>query len=301
MDHIFKFLNELKPYGLANSSRIRIGSDTDGGYVLLDRRLENIEVVYSYGINDNSDFELMFCEKYNTVARLFDHTIDGPPLKKDFFYFNKEGVGSKKTEYLDTIENHIRQFGDGDKKLILKMDVEGAEWDILRHTPNTILELFEQIIIEVHNFHSFQPNYNGSNLSKSKIEKKTNVIKSLNKLFYLYHVHANNYEPLFYINQFRLPNSMELTFVNKKYFKPKKYSKTIFPTEFDRPNWKNRKEINLHFWPFYPGIFPHISHIYSQVGWGKWPSIGNLIYRQLESKMKSILIKINLRRPTSYS
>ena len=33
----------------------------------------------------------------------------------------------------------------------------------------------------------------------------------------------------------------------------------------------------------------------------KYYNKGNIIYRKLESKMKSILIKINLRRPTSYS
>ena len=301
MDHIYKFLKELQPFELLNSSRIRLGSDADGGYVLLDRRLEDIEVIYSYGVGNNYDFELMFCEKYDAIARLFDHTIDKPSFKKDFFHFKKEGVGSKKTEHLNTIENHIKQYGDRNKKLILKMDVEGAEWDVLYHTPSAILELFEQIIIEIHFLHSIKPNYDGINLSKSRIDKKTNVIRNINKLFYLYHVHANNYEPLFYIDQFKLPNTMELTFVNKKYFKLTKNSKTIFPTEFDRPSWEKREEINLHFWPFYPGIIPHISHIVTQVGWEKWKQIVNLIYKRFETKVKSMLIKMNLRRPTTYS
>ena len=182
MDHIYNFLKELKPYDFLNSDRIRIGSEGDGGYVLLDRRLEDIEAVYSYGVENNSDFELMFCKKYNAIARLFDHTVDEPPFKKDFFYFKKEGVGSKKTEHLNTIENHIKQYGDRNKKLILKMDVEGAEWDVLFHTPNAILELFDQIIIEIHNLHSFKPDYHGINLSKSNMDKKTTVIRNINKL-----------------------------------------------------------------------------------------------------------------------
>ncbi len=65
--------------------RTRIGSENDGGYVLLNSGLESIEVVYSYGVGDNSDFdEAMICEKYNAVARLYGHTIDSAPLEKEW-------------------------------------------------------------------------------------------------------------------------------------------------------------------------------------------------------------------------
>ena len=301
MDHIYNFLKELKPYDHPNSERIRLGPDGDGGYVLLNSGLEDIEVLYSYGVKDNSDFELMFCEKFNAIARLYDHTVDTAPLKKEFLIFKKEGVGPKKTEGLNTIENHINQNGDNNKRLVLKMDVEGAEWDTLFHIPNPILDLFEQIVVEVHFFHSVMPDSIGINLSKSKIDKKTTVIKKINNSFYLYHVHANNYNPLYYIGGFKLPNSMELTFVNKKYFKSAEYSKTIFPTEIDQPCYKIRKDINLHFWPFYPGIIQHISNIVAQAGWVKWGEIISLVYELFATKWKSVAVRIKLRRPTSYS
>ena len=245
MEHIYNFLKEIIPYEIPNSDRIRIGSNGDGGYVLLNRGLQDVEVLYSYGAGTNSDFEMMFCEKYNAIARLYDHTVDTMPFKKDFLYFKKQGVGPEKTKSLNTIENHINENGDDNKKFLLKIDVEGAEWDTLFHIPNAILGSFEQLAIEIHNLHSFCPDYNGINLSKFKLDQKTCVIKKINKLFYLYHVHANNYSPLFYINRFKLPNTMELTFVNKKYFKSAEYSKAIFPTEIDQPCYKIRKDINL--------------------------------------------------------
>ena len=80
-------LKELKVFDFPNARRVRIGSDNDGGYVLLDQELEAIEVIYSYGVGNSSDFEEMFCEKYNAIARLYDHTVDSAPLKKKFFYF----------------------------------------------------------------------------------------------------------------------------------------------------------------------------------------------------------------------
>ena len=302
MDHIYNFLKELKPYDLPSSKRIRFGPSQDGGYVLLDKELENIEVLYSYGVGTNSDFELMFCEKYKAIARLYDHTVDTIPVNKDFLYFKKEGVGPKETKNLNTIENHIKENGDGKKKLILKMDVEGAEWDTLSSIPNSVLGLFEQIVVEIHNLHSFKPDYKGINLSKSKLDYKTQVIKKINASFYLYHVHANNYEPLFYIKSFKVPNVMELTFVNKKYFKSVECSKNIFPTKFDKPNNPTRADIKLYFWPFYSGIIQHIIYIMNRNGWeGGWRELVKLIYKCFETKWKAMLIKMKLRRPTSYS
>ena len=57
------------------------------------------------------------------------------------------------------------------------------------------------------------------NFGMYKLIGESMTIETINNLFYLYHVHANNYNPLYYLDGFKLPNSMELTFVNKKYEK----------------------------------------------------------------------------------
>ena len=138
LDYIYNFLKELQPYDIQDSGRIRIGTpDADGGYVLLNRRLEDINILYSYGVAENSDFEEMFCKKYRAIARLYDHTVNEAPIKRDFIDFHKEGVGPEKNEDCNTLESHIAQNEDNNKKLILKMDVEGAEWDVLLQTPIT--------------------------------------------------------------------------------------------------------------------------------------------------------------------
>ena len=317
MDPINSFLKELVPYDIPGSDRIRIGTkEADGGYVLLNKGLEDIDVLYSYGVGKNSDFEIMFCEKFNAIARLFDHTVDSPPFKKDFLVFKKEGLGPNKTKNLNTIENHINENDDQNKRLILKIDVDSAEWDTLLHIPNHVLGLFEQMAIEMHNLHSIsyrtvenkgaRPDesyfkFNGKNLSKPNIDKTTKVFRKINELFYLYHAHGVNYEPLYYTKGFKIPNVMELTFINKKHFKSAQYSKTIFPTKADRPSWNNRKEIDLHFWPFYPGLMQHISDIYSHSNEKAWNQIIDLICKSIGTKWKSLLIKMRLRRPTSYS
>ena len=125
MDQRGKLLDELKVFNFPNSKRIRIGSDKDGGYVLLNAELESIDVVYSYGVGGNSDFETMFCEKFNTIARLYDHTVDSAALKRDFLHFKKEGVGEKKTKDRNTIESHLNENIDHKKKIDFK---NGYRW-----------------------------------------------------------------------------------------------------------------------------------------------------------------------------
>ena len=297
MSQLDKLLKELKIFDFPNSRRIRIGSNNDGGYVLLNSGLESIEIIYSYGVGDNCDFEVMICEKYDAIAKLYDHTVDSVPLKKGFIYFKREGVGPKKTENCNTIENHINENGDTGKRLLLQMDVEGAEWDTLIHTPNSVLGLFDQIVIEVHGLASdVSKPLDGGELYEVVMDKKIKVLRKINALFYLYHVHANTEGGLYYIDWFKIPDVLELTFVNKKAVKDAEYSKVIFPTEFDRPNAKGRKEIELHFWPFYPGLIQHLSDIVRRDGWKSFANVFGILHNWIKMNLRSIRTMLGLRQ-----
>jgi len=128
------------------------------------------------------------------------------------------------------------------------------------------------------------------------LDKKIEVIRKINELFYLYHVHANNFERVYYINWYKVPNVLELTFVNKKIFKNAEYSKVIFPTEFDRPNNKNREDKKLYFFPFYPGVIQHVSDIVRRNGWKGWRDIIRILHNRLREDLRSIRTIIGLRR-----
>lgn len=290
-------LKELRVFNFPNTRRIRIGSNNDGGYVLLDYELESIDVIYSYGVGNNSEFEAMFCEKYNTIARLYDHTIESAPLNKDFLYFKKEGVGGEKTQDKNTIENHVNENGDNDKRLLLQMDVDGAEWDTLLQTPNSVLKLFDQVIIEVHGLGTDASKaLNGGEVYLASLNKKIRVLKKINEMFNLYHVHANTEGSLHYIGWHKIPDVLELTYVNKKIEKKPTYSKIIFPTKFDQPNVKGRRDQDLHFWPFYPGMIHHIFYITSRRnGWKDWKDILRVPYNRIKINLRTIRTMMRLR------
>ena len=77
LSQLGELLKELKIFDFPNRRRIRIGSNNDGGYVLLDSGLESIDIVYSYGVGDNSDFEAMICEKYNALVAQYNNEAFG--------------------------------------------------------------------------------------------------------------------------------------------------------------------------------------------------------------------------------
>jgi hypothetical protein len=52
-----KLLKILIPYDISNSTYWRIGGDHDGGYIILDRGMEEVEVLYSVGINYDTGFQ----------------------------------------------------------------------------------------------------------------------------------------------------------------------------------------------------------------------------------------------------
>jgi len=97
----------------------------------------------------------------------------------------QEGIGAKKASIpleVDSLTNHLKANDDLGKRKVLKMDVEGAEWDSLDSTPQDILIQFDQIIIELH----------GIRILKD-LDIKIRVLQKLNENFYLHHIHGNNY------------------------------------------------------------------------------------------------------------
>ena len=49
----------------------------------------------------------------------------------------------------DSLTNQLARNGDAGRRLLVKMDVEGAEWDSLLATPASVLERIDQLAIEI--------------------------------------------------------------------------------------------------------------------------------------------------------
>jgi hypothetical protein len=245
-------LSLLTPWDAVGCGKRRVGGDGDGGYVLLDR-LRPEQAVLSYGVGPDCTFDTDLAKRGHHVL-MFDHTVERPPggTPKGCI-FTREGVAvsAQPEKRLDTIEAHLHRHGLRNRHdLILKMDIEGAEWDVLAGLPENILDAFEQIVVEFHGLNALNRDAFGA--------RARAAFQRLNARFTLCHVHANAYGGLAMIEGVVLPPVLEASYVRSDLI-TRTPNRTLYPTEYDRANRPGTKDIVLSMYPFMPMAVPNAS------------------------------------------
>ena len=247
-------LSLLTPWEVIGCGKLRVGGDSDGGYVLLDR-VRSEQPVLSYGVGLDSSFDFDLARRGHRVF-MFDHTVDGPcgGLPKGCVFI-REGVAAKADpeSKLDTVLAHLRRYRLASRRdVILKMDIEGGEWDIIAALPEKAMNVFEQIVVE---FHWLE------NLKRDGFTAQVRAaLQRLNERFTLCHVHANVYGGLRRPAGVVLPNVLEATYVRSDLIS-RKPNKTFYPTKHDRTNRPGSKDIVLSMYPFVPMVVPRQSFV----------------------------------------
>lgn len=226
-----------------DSKKIRIGQKSDGGYVFNKIMADKAVAEYCYGVANNIEFELEFAEKYKVPAYLFDHTIKKAPkriIESPYLMYIPEGIGINVDKCKDFL-THYKELGtEGD--VLLKMDVEGAEYDYFNNTDiEKIAAITTGIIIEIHMPLRTEEIYN----------KAKHMLAELNKYYILTHIHPNNnsgYCRAYKKFDYKLPSLLECTFVNKKYVNSTEDDIDAYPIEgLDYKNMPNKKDTFLTF------------------------------------------------------
>ena len=176
-------LAELQPVALKNCTLKRFGSANDGGYLMCQNLIEPIDAAYSYGVGPNDDWGCDVSRRYHVPVHQYDCFDPArPTCSGGAFVFHNECVGDRtgyrKSHLFDTLENQIRKNGDTSRHLIIKMDIEGGEWDSLFAAPDELLASIPQIAMEMHGFDN---------------PKIVEVIRKLKRNFYLVNLHFNNW------------------------------------------------------------------------------------------------------------
>lgn len=239
-DDLLCMLRRLEPVDVVGFDKRRIGRDNDGGYVMLDD-FAGVEAAYSFGIFDDVSWDLQIAELGLDVFQ-YDHTIDALPSQHDRFHWRKLGIGPQDDpeRSLTSIETLLRENGHTrDNSLVLKMDIEDAEWDALGAVDPSCLRRFRQIVVEMHWFHRV--------VHPERFHRMLRAISALTVHHRVIHVHGNNYAPWATVSGVALPRVIEFTFVcmDGKTFKP---CESTFPTSLDMPNHPGHADFRLgHF------------------------------------------------------
>jgi hypothetical protein len=225
--YIRKLLSLLKPMDVPGLSLVRKGRAFDGGYVMLDYKLES-SICYSMGIADDvswdSDMASMGCQVFQ-----YDHTIKSFPLKHSSFHSFGIGICSQPTSdpNLKTIEELVKiNQHEKEDSMIMKMDIEGAEWSVFAEIEESVIAKFSQIIVEMHGLEHAH--------STRQLRKYLSVLERINRTHQIVHIHANNHGSLSLISGFPVPDTFEVSLVRRK---DHEFSETkkIYPTSIDMP------------------------------------------------------------------
>ena len=229
----------IAPKEVIGKKRILIGAKRDGCYVLLND-LKNIKIAYSFGIERKIQFDKYLADKGIDVY-MYDHTIDSLPFDNIKFHWKKIGIAgrTKSNKLLKSLEELIIENGhSSEKNMILKIDVEYAEWESLRDVSFKNLNQFKYIVIEFH----FQD---------EKVLNDTllyyNVIKKLYKTHQVFYLRCPNRYKIIQFGNNRICQALEVSYIIKKDYEFTQDS-TIYPIEeFDFSRYiPKMEEMNLN-------------------------------------------------------
>jgi hypothetical protein len=209
-------LQLIRPFDI-DGSLIRYGNKSDGGYVVNKEYIKKSNILYTYGVGIDISFEQdLLTDNSNYLVHMYDHTINGSLESNDYIFFHKEGLGLTKVKNKNNFLNHIKINNHEDKKITLKIDIEGDEIDFFNEVDISKFNNVIQMIVE---FHCWNVNV---------FSKMLESISKINKYFYCIHFHHNNHLPLLNVKNILCPQAIELTFINKLYVN-------------EYPNYKNQK------------------------------------------------------------
>jgi hypothetical protein len=205
-EHVRRSLFDLlQPVKLANCTLERFGERNDGGYLVCANLLESVQVGYSYGIAGYDQWGCDVSRKLDVAVHEYDcFDVRAPSCPGGDLHFHAECVGIESRVIdgrpFDTFAKQIRRNGDEHKRAVVKVDVEGAEWNAFLLTPDAVFEPIDQLVVE---FHGVQD------------DRFVATVRMLKRFFHVAHLHFNNYSCDSRLAPFPAA-AYEVLFVNKR-------------------------------------------------------------------------------------
>jgi uncharacterized protein YoxC len=241
-ERVRSMLALLSPVAVPDVTKVRLGRDHDGGYVMLDD-LAGIATALSLGIADDISWDLDVAARGVRVLQ-FDPTVSAPPEAHPRLHFEPLLVASHDCVgeiSLSTIV--LTRAGPPDAPLLLKMDIEGSEWEVFEATDGLILSRFKQIVCEFHTLDRLGEEEFGNRAEA--------VFKKLAATHFVYHVHGNNCANFASVANIAVPQSLEVSFALRSAYHTTRNT-DVFPTSLDHPNQPGRADLYLGEFRFGP-------------------------------------------------
>lgn len=206
-----EFASLIRPYTSADLTLTRVGSAADGAYVMAPVA-DDIAAAISIGVGHDVSWDQAIAAKRIPVT-MFDPTVAELPSPVPGGTFHRIGIGVPGATPapdlhgmdLRPLDDLLELAGVSDStELLLKIDVEGAEWDALRDTDFAV---FQQVLIEMHDIARLS--------DPNQAEAVLGTVRKLALTHYPVHVHANNEGGFNRFDRLWFPDVIEVSYVRK--------------------------------------------------------------------------------------
>jgi len=189
----------------------RMGDSPDGGYYvpILNK---NSFVTISCGAGTDISFDSDM-SKYGPVF-LYDGTVDSPLLNSDNIFFFNKNISLELSDNSTTLESILIEVFSRYSfpfDLVVKMDIEGDEWDILESLPDSFASKIYTLIVEFHNLSLIEDDI--------KFDQYSATLKQLSNFFVPIYFRPNNFGGLIISEKNALPEYFEVTYISKNVYK----------------------------------------------------------------------------------
>jgi hypothetical protein len=241
--HYKKIVNLLEP-NFFKLDKKTLGRPGDGTYILPVKLIENNPTLISLGIADDISFEEDFLKHYpGSKVLAFDPSIDALPSNSSQISFESKGIAgrySTRKKHI-TLDSVINKLPNLNTDIILKIDIEGWEWNIFENFDFKNYKI-PVIVIEFH-FLSMNSIYEWL-FFPFYFYKRYKILKKVLKKYFIMHLHANNYGYTSF-KDFTFPWLCEMTLIKKEPFLEEYISDV---KKINTINCKNKIDIQF---PFY--------------------------------------------------
>ena len=233
--------NLLKPF-TTNNQKIRIGPKSDSGYVLIEEPFKYSKYLLSFGVGGNIDFEKEISDKYEISCDCYDAEpyYDVFPELLDIDFGGYVDISDKIKYHKSHItKDNINLVIPNEIKYVLKMDIEGGEWDVFDFITDENIRKMSMLIVELHLNNELYKSRNFDRIIKS--------LSRLNQTHRCIHIHGNNNEGyMSYTN--KVPNVVECCYVLNE-FSNDEIDYGVYPVMgLDFPCKMGFNDLNLSFW-----------------------------------------------------
>jgi hypothetical protein len=221
-----RLFDAVQPVNVTNCTLARVGNAHDGGYLVCENLLGNVKTAYSYGISGEDGWGCDVSRRLGVGVHEYDcFDLRQPACPGGRLIFHPECVGTTRTvedgRPFDSLAGQFERNGDSGNRLLVKIDVEGAEWPAFQQAPDSVFEHIDQLVVEFHRTEDSMT--------------YPRIIERLKRFFVVAHVHYNNYACDARLKP--LPAwAIEVLLVNRRLARTDGRPGAAPPTALDAPN-----------------------------------------------------------------